>query len=146
MKDKIEARVVIEIIGAPQTHVEEVMKDVVEKFKTEDGIKVIKEKIAESKETENKLWGTFAEIEFETAHMQKIADICFDYMPSSVEILDPAGLEIDTSMLANMFNDILAKLHAYAMNAKRLDAENRLLNARIDKMRAENLELMKKVQ
>lgn len=146
MKDKIEARVVIEIIGAPKTHVEEVMKSVVEKFKAEEGLKVIKEKIAEPKETDNQLWGIFSEIEFETSHMQKIADICFDYMPSSVEILSPAGLDIDTSMLADMFNEILAKLHGYAMNAKRLDAENRLLNARIDKLRQENLELMKKAQ
>lgn len=146
MRNKIEARVVIEIVGAPKEHVEEVMKNVVEKFKAEDGLKVIKEKIADVKETENKLWGTFAELEFETEHMQKIADICFDYMPSSVEILDPAGLEMDTSMLADMFNEILAKLHGYAMNAKKLDAENRLLNARIDKLRQENLQLMKKLQ
>lgn len=146
MKDKIEARVVIEIIGAPKEHVEEVMKSVVEKFKAEDGVKVVKEKTAESKETENHLWGTFAEIEFETSHVQKIADLCFDYMPSSVEILGPAGLDMDTSMLADMFNEVLAKLHGYAMNAKKLDAENRLLNARMDKLRQENLMLMKKAQ
>lgn len=146
MKDKIEARVVIEIIGAPKEHVEEVMKNVVEKFKAEEGLKVIKEKIAESKETDNHLWGTFSEIEFETEHIQKIADICFDYMPSSVEILDPAGLDMDTSMLADMFNEVLAKLHGYSMTVKKLDAENKLLNARIDKLRQENLELMKEAQ
>ncbi|MDD4878088.1 MAG: hypothetical protein PHO02_03570 [Candidatus Nanoarchaeia archaeon] len=146
MAGKIEARVVIEIIGAPQNHVEEVMKNVVEKFKAEDGLKVIKENTAECKETENKLWATFSEIEFETSHIQKIADVCFDYMPSSVEILSPAGLDMDTSMLADMFNEVLAKLHGYAMNAKKVDAENRLLNARIDKLRQENLALMKKVQ
>ncbi|MFH1065505.1 MAG: hypothetical protein V1734_03305 [Nanoarchaeota archaeon] len=146
MKDKITARIVVEIVGAPNHHVEEVMKDVVEKFKMEEGVRVVKEKTAELKETENKLWGTFSEIEFETDNIRKIADICFDYMPSSIEILEPAGLEIDTAMLADTFNEILAKLHNYAMNAKRLDAENRLLNARIDKMRRENLELMKKVQ
>ncbi|MEK6863915.1 MAG: hypothetical protein AABX27_01370 [Nanoarchaeota archaeon] len=146
MKDKIVTRIVVEIMGAPKNHVEDTMKMVVEKFKAEQGLKVIKEKTAECKETENKLWATFSEIEFETDDIQKIAGICFDYMPSSVEILEPAGLDMDMTALADMFNEVLAKLHGYAMHAKKLEAENKLLNARMDKARQENLELMKKLQ
>jgi hypothetical protein len=146
MKDKIVTRMIVEIMGAPKNHVEDTMKMVVEKFKAEQGLRVIKEKTAECKETENKLWATFSEIEFETDSIQKIAGICFDYMPSSIEILEPAGLDMDMAMLADMFNEVLAKLHGYAMHAKKLEAENKLLNARMDKMRNENLELMKKVQ
>ena len=67
-------------------------------------------------------------------------------MPSSVEILEPAGLDMDMTALADMFNEVLAKLHGYAMHAKKLEAENKLLNARMDKARQENLELMKKLQ
>ena len=59
MKDKIVTRIVVEIMGAPKNHVEDTMKMVVEKFKAEQGLKVIKEKTAECKETENKLWATF---------------------------------------------------------------------------------------
>ena len=146
MKDKIVTRIIVEIMGAPKNHVEDTMKMVVEKFKAEQGLRVIKEKTAECKETENKLWAAFSEIEFETGHIQKIAGICFDYMPSSVEILEPAGLDMDMTALADMFNEMLAKLHGYAMHAKKLEAENKLLNARMDKMRNENLELMKKAQ
>ncbi len=146
MKNNIVARIVVEIIGAPKNHVEDIMKMVVEKFKAEQGLKVVKEKTADCRETENKLWATFSEIEFETEHIRKISDICFDYMPSSVEILEPAGLDMDTSALADMFNEMLAKLHGYAMHAKKLEAENKLLNARMDKLRQENLELMKKLQ
>ena len=146
MKDKIVTRMIVEIMGAPKNHVEDTMKMVVEKFKAEPGLKVVKEKTADCRETENKLWATFSEIEFEADNIQKIAGICFDYMPSSIEILEPAGLDMDMAMLADMFNEVLAKLHGYAMHAKKLEAENKLLNARMDKMRNENLELMKKVQ
>ncbi|MFA5887581.1 MAG: hypothetical protein WC852_02635 [Candidatus Nanoarchaeia archaeon] len=146
MKDKIVSRIVVEIMGAPKNHVEDTMAMVVEKFKAEQGLKVIKEKTAECKETENKLWATFSEIEFETDDIQKIAGVCFDYMPSSIEIFEPAGLDMDTTALADMFNEVLAKLHGYAMHAKKLEAENKLLNARMDKTRQENLELMKKLQ
>ncbi len=143
---RIEARMIIEIMGAPKTHIEETMKIVIEKFEKEEGIKVLKKKAFDCRELENGLFSTFSEIEFETNDLQKISDICFDYMPSSVEILEPAGADMDMAVISGMFNDILAKLHRYDMLVKNFNAENRLLKEKIEKMRRDNLELMKKLQ
>lgn len=145
-QQRFEARIVIEIMGAPKTHIEETMKAVIEKFEREEGIKVLKKKTFECKELENGFFSTFSEIEFETNDLQKLSDICFDYMPSSVEILDPAGADMDMAVLSGMFNDILAKLHRYDMLVKNFNAENKLLKEKTEKMRRDNLELMKKLQ
>ncbi|MBU2638254.1 MAG: hypothetical protein KJ955_04735 [Nanoarchaeota archaeon] len=143
---RIEVRMIVEIMGAPKTHIEETMKMVVEKFGNEPGIKVLKNKTFDCKELENGLFSTFSEIEFETNELQKLSDICFEYMPSSVEILEPAGAEMDMAVLSDMFNDILAKLHRYDMLVKNFNAENRILKEKMEKMRKDNLELMKKLQ
>lgn len=143
---RFEIRMIVEIMGAPKTHIEETMKKVVEKLETEKGIKVLKKKTFDCKELKNGLFSTFSEIEFEANELQKISDICFDYMPSSVEILEPAGADMDMAVLSDMFNDILAKLHRYDMLVKNFNAENRLLKEKMEKMRKDNLELMKKLQ
>ena len=143
---KIEARIIIELLGAPKTHIEETMKAVVEKFSVEKGIKVLKKKIFDCKQLENGLWSTFAEMEFETQEIQKLSDLCFDYMPSSIEILDPAGMDMDMGMFSDILNDLIARMHRYDMLAKNFNAENTLLKEKLEKMRRENLELMKKLQ
>jgi len=78
--------------------------------------------------------------------MQKLSDICFDYMPSSIEVLDPAGMEMDMGMFSDMLNDLIARMHKYDMLVKNYNAENTLLKEKLEKMRWENLELMKKLQ
>lgn len=127
----------MEVIGAPKEHVEETLNEVVAKLKQEEEIKVTKDMSYEAELQQNGLWSAFAEIEYETSTLKKMLEICFDYMPSTFEILEPAGLEIDTNVIAELFNDLLAKLHRYAMAIKNLQAENILLKESLKKERHE---------
>ena len=132
------ARIIVEVLGAPKEHVEETLHDVVEKLKQEDGIKVTKDMSYEAEQQQNGLWSAFAEIEYEASTLKRMLEICFDYMPSTFEVLEPAGLEIDTNVIADLFNDLLAKLHRYAMAIKNLQAENILLKESLKKERRES--------
>ena len=120
----IVTRITVEVLGSPKDHVEKALQQVIVKLKEDQKIKVTKVEAFESKEMDNKLWSTFADIEFETKEFQKVLDICFDFMPSTVEILEPAGLEIDTNDIANLLNDMLTKLHKYSMVLTKLQGEN----------------------
>lgn len=146
MADKIVVRIILEVLGAPKSHVEKTMGLVIEKLGAEDGIKLLKKETYKAEQQENGLWSTFSEIEFETGGMQRVMDICFDYMPSTVEILEPAGMEVDCNVLAEIFNDLLAKLHRYDMLLKNFNMENKLLKEKMEKMRQDNLALIQKLK
>src|SRR3989338_5656984 len=103
---KIISRITVEVLGSPKDHVEKALQQVIKKLRDEEkGIKVLKVEEFECKQMDNKLWNTFADIEFETFELKRVLDICYDYMPSTIEILEPAGLEIDMNDIADVFND-----------------------------------------
>jgi hypothetical protein len=123
---KIVVRITAEVLGSPKEHVDKTLQVVLDKLPTEEGVKVITSKKYETKQMEGneKLWSTFAEVEFETDTFKRVLDICYDYMPSTIEILEPAGMDIDCRDLADFMNDYLTKLHKYSMVLKKMQTEN----------------------
>jgi len=118
-------RSVIEILGAPKDHVEKVLGLVIEKIKKEE-LKVLRVDVFDAKEIKE-LWSCFAEIEIEFEKLDKFVGFCFDYMPSSVEILEPDEFKVESGKFTDVMNDLLAKLHQYDMLIKSLKAENIVL-------------------
>ena len=123
---KIVVRITAEVLGSPKEHVEETLQVLLDKLPTEEGIKIVTSKKYESKQMEGneKLWSTFAEVEFEADSFKKVLDVCYDYMPSTIEILEPAGMNVDCRDLAEFMNDYLTRLHKYSMVLKKLQTEN----------------------
>ncbi len=114
----------LEVLGAPKEHVEEALRKILAKFKEEKGSVITDLKVFDCEEQDNKMWSTFADVCFDIEGSKKLMDICFDYMPSSIEILDPAGFEVDSANFGEALNDMLAKLHKYSMVIKKLQSEN----------------------
>src|SRR3989344_1244375 len=128
---KITAFSVIEILGSPKEHVEKVVQMVIDKIKNENGIKLVGGKAYEAKKVKE-LWTSFAEVELEFEEMDKLVGFCFDYMPSSVDILEPDNININSGNFTQLLNDLLAKLHQYDMLAKNLRAENIVMKKKLD--------------
>ncbi|MSR86392.1 hypothetical protein EXS74_03275 [Candidatus Woesearchaeota archaeon] len=129
----IVTRITVEVLGSPKEHVEKALRNVIEKLKADDNIKVTKVQMFECKQMDNKLWSTFADIEFESKELKIVLGICFDYMPSTVEILDPAGIEMDTNDVADLLNDMLTKLHKYSLVLTKLQTENIYMMKELEK-------------
>jgi len=127
---KITLRVIIEIMGSPKDHVEKTMQLVLEKFKKE--YKVNKEELNEATQLKQ-FWSTFVEIEAEIDNLDQLTSVCFDYLPSSIEVIEPTNLEIKNQVISDLMNDLLAKLHRYDMVMKNLNAENVLLKKQAKK-------------
>ena len=117
-KERIVIRITEEVLGSPQEHVDKTLDDVITNLK--EKVQVLNVQKHDSKEMDNKMFSAFADIEFETDSMKKILEICFDFMPSSIEILDPAGITVDTNDLSEMLNDLLAKQHKYSFVLNKL--------------------------
>jgi len=122
---KITVRIILEILGAPKEHVEQTMKLILEKLKEETKTKVLREKTYETEQIKT-LWSTFSEIELELEDIETLTKICFNYMPSSIEILHPTELKINAGEIANVFNDLMGKLHTYDMIIKDINARKKI--------------------
>ena len=125
---EILSRVVIEVAGFPKDHIEQVMHKVVEKIG--ENFKVVKAEIFESVELKDKMagfWSIFSEIELKFEDINAITIFCFEYMPSSIEILELEELKFDSRNFAGFLNDLLSRLHEYDMVVKNLQAENMIM-------------------
>ena len=128
MMTKILARVVIEVAGFPKEHIEQVMQKVIDKIK--ENFEIKKSEVFDSVELKDKFagfWSIFSEIEINFEDINAITIFCFEYMPSSIEILEPEELKFESTNFAGFLNDLLARLHEYDMVVKNLQAENMIM-------------------
>ncbi len=134
MEDKqIKARVIIEVVGMPIDHVRETLNNLIEKIKDDKSLVLEKQEIFEPVELpEMKLFSTFVEADIKFTNMEKLIGFCFDFTPSSVEVLEPFSFIFDARFLNGLLNDIVMKLHRYTMLIRNLDAEYALLKKQLD--------------
>ena len=121
---EIELRAVIEVLGKPKEHVENMLTTIIGKLK-EDSRFILKEdrihECVQQKDTE--LFATFAEVELKMQGFDNITNFCFDFMPSSIEIASPSEIKISAAEYSNYLNDLQAKLHQVDMIAKKMKVE-----------------------
>ena len=117
----IKANTIIEIVGKPKEHIIEVMDKAVSLIKTNNSFRYI----SHSTETphsipqSDKIFSTFSEFEIEFPDLLSLSGFCFDFMPSSIEIIEPENIKTKSSELKDTLNDLLAKLHQYDMVLKK---------------------------
>lgn len=122
---KLTVRMVVEVLGTPQEHVEKTIKLIIERFKEEEGVKVITAKGYEAEKIKA-FWSTFCDLEFQVEDFEKLTNICFNYMPSSLEIVEPPEMKIQVSQMNNFLNDLMGKLHGYDMIIKDINARKKI--------------------
>lgn len=128
---EIKIKAIIEIAGFPEEHVKNTMDMVMENLSKEKGVSIIKKEVAPVKSVE-KMWSTFAELELKMENFTELNDFFFNYMPSSVEIIEPVKMNINSNEMDDLINDMLARLHNFTMFLKNLQAENTVLKREIN--------------
>jgi len=126
----IQSKVVIEIVGKPKEHVEEAIKKYLDLISKKEDIDILEKEIVPAKELENDdqgLFAIFAELEILTKDITVLMGFCFDYMPSSIEIIEPKEMKLKERDLTGIMNDLQGKLHKLDMGAKQLNNENQFL-------------------
>jgi hypothetical protein len=78
------------------------------------------------------MFSMFVELEFWAKSINDITSFCFDYMPSSLEILEPQTLHHKAHDFSGFLNDLQAKLHTLDMIVKKVRQENKILSSNID--------------
>jgi len=127
----IKIRTIIEVVGFPEDHIKDAIIKIVDNIKEKKHIKIVNMYIEETKKLD-KMFATFAELELDMPGLQDVIDFCFDYLPSSVEILEPEYINEKSIDLAGVLNDLMLKLHEYNMVIRNLQAENKVMKNKLD--------------
>jgi len=122
--ETIRTKSIIEIVGKPEEHITKTMNEVVKLIESNKKIDLISKNIAETKEVKG-LWSTFGEFEIDFSSFKDLGNFCFDFMPSSLEIIDPEKFNIDSKEIEEFTNDVMAKLHQYDMVVKQMILQNK---------------------
>lgn len=122
----IRCRAIIEVLGKPKEHVENAIKEYIEHIKEDSELVVLSEDYSEIKE-QSKLWSKFVELDLVIKGTKKLISFCFEYMPSSIEVVKPEQLVMTNPELSNFLNDLQARLHSVDMVVKQLKGENDFL-------------------
>ena len=129
-KGWIQANLLFEILGRPKEHIIEVLDGLLIQLSKEKDVEVIKKKIYDPKEQKD-LFSSYAEVEVITRTLQKLIEIIFDYMPSSIEITAPDNIPFKPCDANSVLNDLATRLHQYDMGVRALKTQRDILDAQL---------------
>mgnify|MGYP001591207387 FL=1 len=130
---KIKARMILEILGRPPEHIQEAMTALLQRLKSEPGVKILEEThnhvvpVEENKD----FFTTFSEIVFEVDSLTMYYGVIFAYMPSNVEVLSPQEVVMGNADLNEITGILTQRLHDYDSIAKRMVSERHILEQKL---------------
>ena len=114
MEEKVNAILMVEILGRPPEHVKKILSEIIDKMAKEKDVEIISRQIAEPKliEGQENLFTSFAEVEVKT-NLRQMLLLIFGYMPSHIDIITPERLSLQNSELNMLLNELTRRLHQY---------------------------------
>ncbi|MCX6741589.1 MAG: hypothetical protein NTX24_00210 [Candidatus Pacearchaeota archaeon] len=121
-KDFLSCQFIFEIIGKPADFIEKTLKQLMELLEKEKSIKIksIKCNPPEAHKEKEGLFCVFSEVELFVSSLRRLAELIFDYMPSSIEVYEPSEIRIQAAECNSFINELATKLHQYDVSNKQL--------------------------
>lgn len=142
IKDKLAAgwlhsHIIFEILGKPAEHIEKALGILIEKLEKEKNLELLEKKIHKAKKVEKtkNIFTTFAEVEILINNLPRLVEIIYDYMPSSIEIIEPTSFVFKIEDANALLNDLAARLHQYDALSKKLKLEREILIKRLKELK-----------
>lgn len=135
-KIKVNAVIILDIIGRPPEHLVESLEKIIEEMEKEKGITIKSKKIKEPmlmKEQKN-FYTTFAEIEIEVEEILYLAVLMFKYMPAHIEIISPEIIALSNNGFNEILNELVRRLHGYDEVARMMQLEKQVLLKKIQEL------------
>jgi len=129
---------IVEMAGRPAKHLTESLENHVGILNKVNDITVHSIKVSEPRKIEmdgvkpgEEMFTAFAECDFEAENFLRLAETMFDFMPSSVEVIEPARVTIDPSESTALLNNISGRMHRYDEIAKIAGARLQQMGAQL---------------
>ena len=116
----VRAIMIVEMAGRPAEHLSVALEKHIGVLNEISDIKVHSIKLSEPNEVEmktenvgDKMWTAFAEADFECENFARLSETMFDFMPSSVEVIEPSKVTLDMNEATSLLNNISGRMHRY---------------------------------
>lgn len=133
----IQCIMMFEIVGRPPAHISEALKLLLKGLGKEKDVLIIRKSLHKPKKSDKakNLYSTFAEVDIALNGIKRLSEIVFDYMPSSIDVIEPSKIEIETMEANSFINDLSTKLHRHELMSKLLALERDKLKKEVDDLR-----------
>lgn len=120
MTKEIKINMILQAIGKPKDYLKKALEEHVSKIELVNDVKVLTKNVFEAREIEEKkdIYSCFAEVEILVPSFQRVLELIFDFMPSSIEIIEPGKIEMDSYEATTFANNLAGRLHRYDEIAK----------------------------
>ena len=122
----MQCKVIINIVGTPQKHVEDTLGAVIKRLKEEKDVDLIEETVHPATENDN-FFSAFAEVDLLLKDFAALNKLCFIYFPSSIEFIKPENFRFPSREMGNFVNDLLSMMHESDLKVKNTNAANTIL-------------------
>lgn len=115
MAEKVRVIMIIEMAGRPVEHLKSAMETHLGRLNNQKNVDILKSEISEPKklEAEEEMYTCFIEVEVEVESFSRLIELVFDFMPSSIEILEPSNLNFNSQEATSFVNTLSGRLHRY---------------------------------
>jgi hypothetical protein len=103
--------ITFELAGKPREHIEETLRAYIITIKADERIISLNEEYADAIEHDDGMFSAFVEMETLVRDAETLTWIAINFMPASIELLEPAELRLGGATVTNWYNDLLSKLH-----------------------------------
>jgi len=136
---KIDAVMILDIIGRPPEHLVESLEKIIEEIGKERGVTLKSRQIKEPilMKDQKDFYTTFAEIEVEVDDILYLAILMFKYMPAHIEIISPELIALSNNGFSDIFNELTRRLHGYDEIARIMQIEKQVLLKKIQELGGE---------
>ena len=133
---KLQANMILEILGRPPEHVKESLSALVSKLGSENGIKVLEKTHHEPIPVENSkdLFTAFVELTLELESLNNYFGVLFAYMPAHIELIQPEKMTLGNIDLNELGNKLIQRLHDYDAITKKALVENEILAKKLQEV------------
>lgn len=137
----IRAIMIVEVAGRPAEHLKKALEEHIGVLYKVNDIKVHSIKLSEPKEIENGngMLTCFAEADFECDNFARLSQTMFDFMPSSVEVIEPGKVSLSSNEATDLLNNISGRMHRYdelakvaGMKLKKMGEELKIANEKLE--------------
>lgn len=133
---------IVEMAGRPAKYLTETLEKHVGVLHNVKDVEVHEIKVSEPREIprdekskdQEPMFTAFAECDFECESFSRITETMFDFMPSSVEIIEPSKVTLDLTEATSLLNNISGRLHRYDEIAKVLGERYKQMEAQLKMM------------
>lgn len=145
---KIQARIILEILGRPKEYVLSSLSALLDRLSKEKGVLILDKTIhnpIEVKEAKN-LFTSFAELTLELEDITTYFGIMFAYMPSNIETIYPEKIVLGNAEFNEVSHRLAQRLHDYEAITKRAIMEKNIAESKLKEFTPEIPEKPKKAK